>query len=460
MSKEQQLAEEIIKAVGGKENIASAESCMTRLRVSPQDYAKINKEILKKIPGVLGIVEQGGQCQIVLGPGVVSKVFAEVSKITGTLHKTQKDLQTKFADMKAKQSPFKKFFKTISNIFIPIIPAIIASGLMRGITAVCINAGIFPQDADWVKILGVLGSALFAYLMILVGSNAAKEFGGTVSMGGLIGAIMVLPDISKITVFTEPLVPGRGGVLGVLLVVWVMCLVERNLRKRMPNAIDVFMTPFLTLLVTGFATFYVLQPIGGFLSDKIVWFFYTLTNLGSHVGAQGSLMSVLVDTLCGAALAGTFLPVVMTGLHQGLIAIHTELIKQTGVTALYPILAMCGAGQVGAVVAVYFKTKSQKMKDIIKGALPAGMLGIGEPLIYGVTLPLGKPFITACCGAAFGGAWQCAVHSASVGFGVSGLPLVLLIHNNPLNYLIGVLISYVAGFTITWIAGFKDLIEE
>ena len=294
-----------------------------------------------------------------------------------------------------------------------------------------------------------------------MGIKAAKEFNGTPAMGGLVAAIMIFPDIAKITLFGSPLVPGRGGLLGVLLVVWFMCTLEKSIRKWMPNSLDIIITPPLTLVVTGFATYFVLQPIGGYLSDAIVWFFNALTSLSSTFGAAGSFWGYVIDAVAGAILAGTFLPIVMTGLHQGLSAIHTELIKQTGATALLPILAMGGAGQVGAVMAVYLKSKNPHIKEIIRGAFPAGLLGIGEPLIYGVTLPMGKPFVTACMGAAVGGAWQCAMHTAALGLGISGLPLTLLIKpGSVFSYFIGVLIAYAAGFVITSIVGFDDTLDE
>lgn len=460
MSKERVLAEKILALFGGKDNISAATYCMTRLRLTPVDSGKVDIPGIKKIPGVMGMVEQGKQLQIILGPGIVTKVANEVTAMTGFRMGEIKDLQATFADMKKKPSKLKHFLHQLANIFVPLIPAIIASGLISGLTATGIKAGWLPPS-EWVKILQVLGSALFTYLGIMVGINAAREFRGTPAMGGLAAALMIFPDIAKITLFGSPLVPGRGGLLGVLLVVWFMCVVERSIRRCMPNSLDIIITPLLTLLVTGFSTYFLLQPIGGYLSDGIVWFFNSLTNLSRTFGADGSALGYVIDAIAGAILAGTFLPVVMTGLHQGLIAIHTELIKQTGATALYPILAMGGAGQVGAVAAVYMKSKNPRIKEIIRGAFPAGLLGIGEPLIYGVTLPMGKPFITACCGAAFGGAWQCMMHTASVGLGISGLPLALLIRpGSVMIYLSGVIIAYVAGFLITTVVGFDDTLED
>jgi PTS system sucrose-specific IIC component len=229
----------------------------------------------------------------------------------------------------------------------------------------------------------------------------------------------------------------------VLLVALFMSSLEKRLRRFVPNALDIIITPTLTLLVTGFATYYLLQPIGGFLSDQIVTFFKTALNAGGLAA--------------GFVLAGTFLPIVMTGLHQGLVPVHMELLNTLKENPLLPILAMAGAGQVGAAIAVYLKTNSSKLKEIIKGALPVGFLGIGEPLIFGVTLPLGRPFITACIGSAFGGAVQASLHVSSVAIGVSGLPLTFLIKpGSVLYYLIGLFTAYIAGFIVTYLAGFDD----
>jgi PTS system sucrose-specific IIC component len=465
MSHTKELAAKILELVGGPENIVTAAHCMTRLRLTLVDRAHADIGQLKQTPGVIGVVESSGQLQLILGPGVVNKVavcFNEMSsgsenakgaaRLSEGLRKEQAKLNLgEVKDVKAarddkNRTPFKLFLRKLASIFVPLIPAIVASGMLAGLTNVAIRVGADAQGS-LVQILNVLGWGIFSYLAVFVGINAAKEFGGTPAMGGLAGVLIINPAIASIQIGGAELVPGRGGLIGVLLVAWFMCFIEKRLRRFVPNMIDIIVTPALTLLISGFATYFLLMPLGGWLSDGIVLFFRSMLNWGGIIA--------------GFTLAGTFLPVVMTGLHQGLVPVHMEFLNTLKENPLLPILAMAGAGQVGAAVAVYLKTKNQRLKNLIKGSLPVGLLGIGEPLIFGVTLPLGRPFVTACIGAGFGGAWQAVTHTSTIAIGISGLPLAFLVKpGGVVNYLIGLFIAYIAGFVVTWIVGFDDPNEE
>jgi PTS system sucrose-specific IIC component len=444
MAKEKELAKEILSVVGGKENVAASTFCMTRLRLTIIDAKKVDSAKLKKLPGVLGVLEQAGQLQIILGPGVVNKVAAEFSSLTSLVMGEVIDYKTAREDKN--RTSFKGVLRRLSNVFVPLIPAIVGSGMVAGITNVAIRYGADPQGT-FIAILNVIGWGIFSYLGIFVGINTAKEFGGTPSMGGLAGVLIINPAIATIKINELALVPGRGGLIGVLLVAWFMSMLEKRLRKIVPNVIDIIVTPAITLLITGFVTYYILQPLGGYLSEGIVEFFKNMISIGG--------------AFAGFALAGTYLPIVMTGLHQGLLPVHMEFLNTLKENPLLPILAMAGGGQVGAAFAVYFKTKNKRLKEVIKGALPVGLLGIGEPLIFGVTLPLGRPFITACIGAGFGGAFQALMQVKSVALGISGLPLVFLIQSGSvMYYLSGLFIAYVAGFVVTWFVGFEDPKDE
>lgn len=444
MKNAKELAQQIVVAVGGRENIQSAAHCMTRLRLCIAEQTRVNMSSLKKLSGVLGVVDGEGQLQIVLGPGFVNKVAAEVNALTKIGLDEAPDFKKQISDKN--RTPFKLFLRRLASIFVPLIPAIVGSGMIAGLTNIAIQSGINPHSS-LVTILNVMGWGIFSYLGIFVGINTAKEFGGTPAMGGLAGILILNPAIATITINQAALVPGRGGIIGVLLVAFFMSILEKKIRKFVPSVVDIIITPTLTLLVTGFATYYLLQPIGGFFSDQIVSLFKTALHSGGLVA--------------GFILAGTFLPIIMAGLHQGLVPVHMELLNTLKENPLLPILAMAGAGQVGSAIAVYFKTNNKKLKEVIKGALPVGFLGIGEPLIFGVTLPLGRPFFTACIGAAFGGAFQAFLHVSSVAIGVSGLPLTFLIKpGSALYYLIGLFIAYIAGFVVTWLAGFDDPPEE
>ena len=280
---------------------------------------------------------------------------------------------------------------------------------------------------------------------LFVGWNAAKEFGGSPVLGGALGALISHPGLSGIVLNGQALTPGRGGVVAVLIVAALGAQLEKKLHQRVPEALDLFLTPFLVLGIMAFATLYVFQPLGGFIAEGIG---FAATEAVARGGA-----------LTGFLLGGTFLPLVMLGVHQGLTPIHAQLIAQYGYTILLPILAMAGGGQVGAAAAVYLKTRNPDVKKVVASALPVGLMGVGEPLIYGVTLPLGRPFIGACIGGALGGAVQAACQVGAGALGISGLPLAPST-TQVTAYLAGLALSYVGGFVATWVLGFEDPVKS
>ncbi|MBT2647457.1 PTS transporter subunit EIIC [Bacillus sp. ISL-34] len=440
------LAEELLGKLGGASNVADAAHCMTRLRVLPIDRSKVKMEDIKNTEGVFGVIEEE-TIQIVLGPGLVNKVHTEFEKLledsSGNLNLKEVASKNKSEIDRKNAKPFKLFLRRIASIFIPLIPALVASGLITGITKAIVQAGWLAAESQLAIILTVIGSGLFAYLGILVGTNAAKEYGGSPALGALAGILVINPAVGDISLFGENLLPGRGGLIGVLFAAIFIALVEKQVRKFIPQSLDIILTPTIALLITGIVTYIVFMPVGGFLSDAIT------TGLLNVLDFDG--------VVAGFVLGAAFLPLVITGLHQGLTPVHLELINSIGDDPLLPILAMGGAGQVGAAFAIYMKTKKASLKRAIGGGLPSGMLGIGEPLIFGVTLPLGRPFLTACLGAGVGGAFQAQFGIATSSIGVSGLPLTFLVHPNQIAlFLAGLFISYIAGFIFTYLFGFKD----
>ena len=445
--------------------ITAVATCMTRLRVTINDKRKFDLAKLKAITGVLGVVDTPDQIQIIIGPGKVNQVYeqfmllfnAEVTTSGSTATGAQKS-ETSSKDIKEQlkqknATPFKLFLKKLANIFIPMIPAFIGCGLILGIvnilaktlTPEMLGGVAFDQSTIGI-ILKLLGGGITFGLALFAGLNTSKEFGGTPILGGVLAAVLTMPDLAKLTIFGEHAVPGRGGIIAVLFVCIFAAWLEKRLRKIIPVSLDLFVTPTLVLLISGFLAIFILQPIGGIISDAI-------TN-GSKLAVDHG------GPVVGFILSAAFLPLVMTGLHQGLTPIHAELIKTTGSTVLLPILAMAGAGQVGAALAVWMKTKNEKLKHIIKSGIVVGFLGVGEPLIYGVTLPLFRPFIAACIGGGLGGAFVATFKLGATGLGISGLPLTLLIHNGMLMYLAAILIAYVGGFIATWLIGFDDSVFE
>lgn len=448
------IAKQLVELVGGKENVKVVENCMTRCRLELVDPTKADIEAIKKAEGTLGVVEAKGQLQVIYGPGKVNKITEEVKKIVGNrvIIGDEAVKATKARLQEKNNTKFKNILKKLGNIFIPMIPLFVACGLVLAVNNI---AGVYFGDAykatNAAQIIGLIGNSVFSILSILVGVNAAKEFGSQMPMlGGALGGVLTSSTLANITLFGKELTPGRGGIISVILVVALAVFVEKQCRKVVPDVLDLFVTPLVTLTVSVLAALFVLQPIGGAISD----------GMGILVANTIASDNTFISILSGAVSGGLFLPLVMTGMHQALTPIHADLIATVGYTILLPALAAAGMAQVGATLAVIKKTKNQRLKKTAKNGLIPGFLGIGEPLIYGVTLPLGKPFLGACLGAAVGGAVMALFKVGVVALGVSGLPLALLIADGKmLVFLIGVLASYVAGYFFTAILGFEDPVE-
>ena len=452
------IAEQVFAEVKNH-GIVDVVTCMTRLRITLSDTNSVNITKLKAVTGVLGVVSTDGQLQVIIGPGKVNQVFSKFEPLVKEYQShlevstTNSAQDLKQAIGKKNSTPFKMFLKRLANIFVPMIPAFIGCGLLLGITNILtkslspelFNGLTFDQTSLGI-ILKMLGNGVVFGLAIFTGINASKEFGGTPILGGVLAGVINMPDLAKLTIFGDVAVPGRGGIIAVLFVAILAAYLEKWLRKIIPSALDLLLTPTLVLLLSGFTAIFLLQPAGGYISDVIT---HGVKFALEHGGP-----------VVGFILSAAFLPLVMTGLHQGLIPIHAELIKTTGVTVLLPILAMAGSGQVGAALAVWFKTENTKLIHIIKSSILVGFMGVGEPLIYGVTLPLFRPFIAACIGGGLGGAFVASFKLGATGIGISGLPLALLIDQNALLYIAGVLIAYLGGFVATLIIGFDDSIIQ
>lgn len=471
MTKEQQLAERIIAAVGGMDNIDSVMNCMTRVRIKVLDENKVDDQELRHIDGVMGVIHDE-RIQVVVGPGTVNKVANHMAELSGVKlgdpiphhhnDSEKMDYKSYAADKakankeahKAKQKNGKsnKVLKSIANIFIPLIPAFIGAGLIGGIAAVLSNLMVAGYiSGAWITqlitVFNVIKDGMLAYLAIFTGINATKEFGATPGLGGVIGGTTLLTGIAGknilMNVFTgEPLQPGQGGIIGVIFAVWILSIVEKRLHKIVPNAIDIIVTPTIALLIVGLLTIFIFMPLAGFVSDSLV----------SVVNGIISIGGVFSGFIIGAS----FLPLVMLGLHHIFTPIHIEMINQSGATYLLPIAAMAGAGQVGAALALWVRCKrNTTLRNTLKGALPVGFLGIGEPLIYGVTLPLGRPFLTACIGGGIGGAVIGGIgHIGAKAIGPSGVSLLPLISDNMyLGYIAGLLAAYAGGFVCTYLFG-------
>lgn len=454
------LAKRLVELLGGRENVVKATNCMTRLRVVCKDASKVDTEEIKNTEGVLGLVIDHDSYQIVLGPGKAKKI-TDICIQEFHLPKENTDWQENKSAIKESQKSnrLKDGMKLIAEIFIPLIPAVIAAGLFNGFASLIgqlISDGMLSGDIFRMiqLIFSLFGTAFLGYFAIFTGIRSAEVFGATPALGGMIGGMSIgaaLVDISMMLGLYNEAVPlesvlttGKGGIIGVIFGVWILSIVEKNIRKRVPDVLDLIITPFTSLLIAGIIFIFVIMPLAGFVSDGLV-----------------SILSIIINStnpfiriVSGFILSAIFLPMVLLGLHHGLIPIYAVQLEAMGGVSLFPVLAMAGAGQVGAAIAIYIVAKrvgNKRLQGIITGALPAGFLGVGEPLIYGVTFPMFKPFITAGLGAGFGGAYIMFTQVLANAWGPSGMVAIPLMQGTSgmMNYFIGLVISYVAGFIIT-----------
>ncbi|MFE9999647.1 PTS transporter subunit EIIC [Streptomyces avermitilis] len=436
----------ILPLVGGAANVISVAHCMTRLRLGLADRSLVDENSLRALPAVLGVVDDDTY-QIVLGPGTVAKVTPEFETLmasaatgpsanatpataeapanaapatagapataeapatatpisTATPRTTDAPgateppttatpataetvaaaepggteaarLAARGAALKAAQrqrhaTPVRLLLRRIANIFVPLIPALIGCGVIAGVNGLLLNLGWLPSLTP---ALAAVASGFMALIAVFVGHHTAKEFGGTPILGGAVAAVIVYAGVAKVTVFGTTLTPGQGGVLGALAAALLGTYVEKWCRTWVPDTLDVLVTPTLTVLLTGLVTLYGLMYAAGAAT--------------SAIGTAATWLLSTTGVFAGLILGGLFLPLVMLGLHQALIPLHTTLIEQQGYTVLLPVLAMAGAGQVGAALAVYVRLRhDHSLRTTIRSALPAGLLGVGEPLVYGVS---------------------------------------------------------------------------
>lgn len=436
-----ELATKLVELIGGKENVAGVTSCVTRCRIEVYDISKAQIDKIKELSEAHGVVLADNQVQVILGPGKCLKVAYEVADISGKQYDMidAKDLK---ADLKKKNAtPFKLALKKVASIFIPILPAIIAGGLLQGFNNILANSITGYAGSTANLMIKAIAMAVYTYFPIFVAVSASKAFGGSMFIGGAVAAILQSSAIATITLFGEPMVAGRGGVIAVLGVTALAAFIEKKVRKHVPDTLDIFLTPLITILVSGLIGLVIIMPIGGILSDAIC----NAIKFGIEKG--GFVFGFLVSAM--------WLPLVATGLHQGVTPIKAELMETTGSVPIQVMCALVGPGQIGAVLAVYLKTKNVRLKKVILSGIPIQLLGIGEPLIYGVTLPLIKPFICACLCAGVGGGFAAILGLTSFGYGLSGL-LVTLTLNKPLMYLLVYAGTIVLSFVVTYIVGFDD----
>ena len=447
-------AEEIAKYIGGGSNVISAAHCATRLRLVIADNSKLDKKALEDVEGVKGMFESNGQLQLIIGTGTVNKVYDEFLAVTGVSAATKADVKAAAA---SKMPWWKKILKTPGDIFVPILPAIVASGLMMGIVEAIPKFWPAFGQTDWYSFLDLVANTAFALLPVLVAVSAARVFGGNIFLGAVIGLMMVHPAlINAWTVGTAESIPQwhiffypinqvgyQGHVIPVILAVLLMSKLEKLLHKIVPEMIDLFVTPLVTVLVTAFATFTIIGPVFSILENYVL------------KGAEW-----LASTTIGAAVMGAIYPwTVFLGLHHMYNVIEAGMIAQTGLNTWMPIASAANFAQFGACLAVAVKVKNGKTKSVALPASLSASLGITEPAIFGINYRFMKPFLCGMAGGAVGALFGALFKLGAPVYGVTGIPAIPAVNNIPL-YLVELLISAGVAFLLTIFIWKEDKPEE
>lgn len=457
-------AREIYEHVGKKENIISAAHCATRLRLVIADNEKADKNAVENIDGVKGVFFAQGQMQIILGTGVVNKVYDEFIQIAGISESSKEELKQVAA---SRANPFQRLIKTLGDIFVPIIPAIVASGFLMGIMEALnfmVNNGYLNIDTSGsiYTFAQLFSNTAYTFLPILIAYSAGKVFGANPYLAAVIGMIMIHPNLQNAwTVATEgvqatqkvwfglysiDMVGYQGHVIPVVIAVWVLAQIEKKLHKIVPAMLDLFVTPLVSVFVTGYLTLSIIGPI-----------FVTIEN-GLLDGVQ---YLIALPFGIGSFIMGAFYaPTVVAGVHHMYTIIDLGQIAKFGMTFWLPLASAANLAQGGAALAVALKTKDQKIKSMAVPSALSACMGITEPAIFGVNLRFGKPFVMACIGGACGALFASVTALGATGTGVTGIFGILLCLNQPLSYLLMMAISIGVAFVLTWMFGYKDSVSE
>ena len=459
-----QISKEILENVGGKENIVSAAHCATRLRLVLKDDKKINIKAIEEMPAVKGNFNTSGQFQIILGSGVVNEVYKELIKMADISEGSKEELK-KEADKKL--NPVQRLIKSLADVFVPVLPILVAAGLLMGINNILTSQGLFiegqslieahPQFKDLAEMINTFANTGFAFLPIFLGFSATKVFGGNPYLGACIGALMIHGDLLNGYSYPAAVIEGsvpywnilgfsilkvgyQGTVLPVLASSFVLAKVEKALHKIVPSILDNLLTPLFTVFITGLLTFVAIGPVMRLAGDGITAGLIGLINTLGPIG--------------GAIFGFFYAPIVITGMHHSFTAVETQLladIATTGGSFIFPVAAMSNVAQGAAALSVLLVLKNDnKMKGIASASGISALLGITEPAIFGVNLKLRYPFYGAMIGTAVSSAYIMLTKVLALAPGAAGLPGIISIRpDSMINYSIGMAISMVVAVVST-----------
>lgn len=444
-----EIARQVYDNIGGRDNIVSAAHCATRLRLVIGDNTKCSKEALENVEGVKGVFEASGQLQIIFGTGTVNKVYEEFIAIAGISAATKEEVKQAAA---SKQNVFQRLIKTLGDVFVPIIPAIVASGLLMGLLEGL--SKVFPAmtNSGTYTIIHLFSNAAFVFLPILIAVSAAKVFGGNIFLGAVIGMIMIHSDLmnawSVATAESIPtatawfglydinLVGYQGHVIPVVIAVWFMSMIEKKLHKIVPEIIDLFVTPLVTVLVTGYLTLTIFGPVFSWIENGVL---------------NGVEFLITLPLGIGSCLAGAvYAPTVVAGVHHMYNALEAGLLSANGVNIWMPIATAANVAQGAAALAMALKTKDQKLKALALPSSLSAFLGITEPVIFGVNLRYMRCFAAGCIGGACGALVAGMLHVGASAYGITGVFGYLITTENTLQYTLVIAVAVAVSFALSW----------
>ena len=449
-------AKEIFENLGGRSNLVSAAHCATRLRLVTVDNSKIDMKKLENIDGVKGVFSNNGQLQLIIGTGTVNKVYDEFLKVSGMTAATKDDVKAAAA---ARQPVLKRMIKSLGDVFVPILPAIVASGLMMGLVEALGKAIPSFAQSDWYGILDLMANTAFTFLPILIAVSAARVFGGNIFLGAVIGMVMIHPnlinawsvgsmDAAEIPVwrllgFPIRQVGYQGHVIPVVIAVWLMSKIEKWLHEHVPEMIDLFVTPLCTVLSTSFLTLGLIGPMFSMAENYVLEFAGWIITVGYGIGAM---------------IMGALYPLtVVCGIHHMYNVIEAGMLSaEGGMNIWMPVASAANFAQCAACLAVGLKAKNLKTKSVAIPSSISAALGITEPAIFGVNLRFVKPLVCGIAGGAAGALLGSLFKIGATSYGVTGLPGFLITLDYTVQYAIVLAVSFAVSFALTWIVWKED----
>lgn len=454
-------AKEIYETLGGRSNLVSAAHCATRLRLVTVDNSKIDMKKLEDIDGVKGVFSNNGQLQLIIGTGTVNKVYEEFLSVSGMSAATKEEVKAAAA---AQQPLPKRMIKALGDVFVPILPAIVASGLMMGLVEALGKAIPSFAGSDWYGILDLMANTAFTFLPILIAVSAARVFGGNVFLGAVIGMIMIHPNLINawtvgsmdaadipvwhlFGVFPIRQVGYQGHVIPVIIAVWLMCKIEKWLHKHVPEMIDLFVTPLCTVLATAFVTLGIIGPVFSTAETYVLEFAGWIITVGHGVGAM---------------IMGALYPLtVVCGIHHMYNVIEAGMLSaEEGMNIWMPIASAANFAQGAACLAVGLKARKLKTKSVAIPSSLSAALGITEPAIFGVNLRFVKPLVCGMAGGAVGALLGSIFRIGATSYGVTGLPGFLITLDYTVQYAIVLAVSFGVAFALTWFVWKEEPEEE